>query len=343
MAKFKNLIFVALLILLFVEVLIVFPKKLEHEDDAAVQARVELQESKRKELEELKKAGKAVDEKQPGSMADQKMGGVHLVESQKGQRDWELFSESAEGSQGSGNWKLKQVRVLFYNKEKIEFTVNGDEGTIDANSRDLRITGNVVTRSENGYLFKTPGIHYSAVKREIESPEDVYMEGPRDKSGSGMVVKGRRMQVLVDQSKMLIREKVTATKAANDGKRFEIAADGAEFSGKNNVARFLGTVRMNYDGMRLEGPEANFLYDRGANILSNINILGGVKVSDADKFATSDMVNLDLLANKYVFKGKPKVIQNNDELSGEEIIFLDGGKKVKVERVRAKMDNKENQ
>ncbi len=337
MAKFKNLIFAVLLILLFVEVLIVFPKKLEHDDDAAVQARIELQEKKKKELE-----AQGID---PGaekpSMAEQKMGGVHLVESQKGQRDWELFSESAEGSQGSGNWKLKKVRVFFYNKEKVEFTATGDEGTIDSNSKDLNIKGNVITRSENGYIFKTPSISYSAVKRVIESPEDVYMEGPADKTGAGMIVKGRAMQVLVDESKMLIKEKVTATKPMKDGKRFDVVADGAEFSGKSNMARFLGAVRMNYDGMRLEGPEASFLYDKGANLLSSISILGGVKVSDADKFATADVVNLDLLANKYVFKGKPKVIQNNDELSGEEIIFLEGGKKVKIERVRAKMENKE--
>ena len=95
---------------------------------------------------------------------------------------------------------------------------------------------------------------------------------------------------------------------------------------------------MSYDGMRLEGPEASFLYGSGADMLSSVAIKGGVKVSDADKFATAETVNLDLLANKYIFKGRPKIIQNNDELSGEEIIFLEGGKKVKIERVRAKME-----
>ena len=75
-------------------------------------------------------------------------------------------------------------------------------------------------------------------------------------------------------------------------------------------------------------------------MLSSVAVKGGVKVSDADKFATSESVNLDLLANKYVFKGSPKIIQNNDELTGEEIVFLEGGKKVKIEKVRAKMENK---
>lgn len=332
MAKFKNFIFVALLVLLFVEVLIVFPSRLEHEDDAEVRARIEAQS------ERLRRGEKP---EEPKSLAEQKMQGVHLVESQQGSRDWELFSVSAEGSQAAGTWKLKQVKVYFYNKEKVEFTVTGDSGTIDSKSKDLSVIGNVVTRSENGYVFQTPSIYYSSKTRLIESPEEVLMKGPRDSSGEGLFLKGRRMKVLVDQSKMLIQEKITAQKPEKAGKNFEIVADGAEFSGKSREARFLGSVRMSYDNMKLEGPEASFLYNTGADILSSIAIKGGVKVSDADKFATSESVSLDLLANKYIFKGRPKVIQNNDELTGEEIIFLDGGKKVKVERVRAKVENKD--
>ncbi|MEK2644452.1 LPS export ABC transporter periplasmic protein LptC [Bdellovibrio sp. BCCA] len=339
MAKFKNLIFVALLILLFVEVLIVFPSRLEHEDEAAVRARVEEQDKRALEKEERIKRGEKVEE--PSSLAEQKMQGVHLVESQQGNRDWELFAATAEGNQGLGNVKLKKVKVLFYNKEKIEFTVTGDTGTMDAKTKDLSVVGNVVTRSENGYVFQTPSIFYSSRTRIIESPEQVLMQGPKDTSGAGMYLKGNRMKAYVDQSKMTILDKVTAQKPEKNGKKFEIVADGAEFSGKNREAKFLGTVRMNYDNMKLEGPEASFLYKAGEDILSSVAVKGGVRVSDASKYATSESVNLDLLSNKYTFKGRPRVIQNNDELSGEEIIFLDGGKRVKVERVRAKVENKE--
>ncbi|MDG0816754.1 LPS export ABC transporter periplasmic protein LptC [Bdellovibrio svalbardensis] len=336
MKNIKNFVFIGLLIFLFVEVLIVFPSKLEHEDDKALRARIEAEVRRR---EQNLADGKG--EVEPTStVAEQRMGGVHLVESQQGLRDWELFANSAEGSQSAGTWKLHQVRVLFYNKEKVEFTVTGDQGSIDAKSKDLSIIGNVTTKSENGYSFMTPSVYYSSLKRIIQSPEQVTMKGPRDSSGEGLVLKGRSMQVLVDESKMIIKENVTAQKPMKEGKTFDVAADGAEFSGKSKEARFLGKVRMTYDNMRLEGPEASFLYDSGASILSSVAVKGGVKVSDADKFATAQTVNLDLLANKYVFKGSPRIIQNNDELTGEEIIFLEGGKKVKIERVRAKMENK---
>lgn len=334
MGKYKNIIFLILLGALFVEILIIFPARLEHEDEAEVRARVEKQE---KEQMLAEKQGSPA----PSSLAEQKMGGVHLVESQSGTRDWELFAESAEGSQGEGTWRLKKVRVFFYNKEKVEFTVTGDQGAIDSKSKDLSVLGNVVTRSENGYIFQTPSIFYSSINRRIVSPQSVQMQGPRDSTGAGLFLKGASMKVLVDESKMIIERSVTAQKPMKEGKTFDIAADGAEFSGRNREARFLGAVRMTYDNMRLEGPEASFLYGSGVDILRSVLIKGGVKVSDVDKFATSESVSLDLLANKYTFKGRPKVIQNNDELAGEEIIFLEGGKKVKVERVRAKVENKD--
>lgn len=334
MAKYKNWIFIVLLGALFVEVLIIFPSNLNHEDEAEVRARVEAQQA---EIKQKEKAGTPA----PSNLSDQRMEGVHLVESQGGTRDWELFAVAAEGSQTAGTWKLRDVRVLFYNKEKVEFTVTGDSGTIDSVAKDLNIVGNVTTKSENGYSFQTPSIYYSSLTRIIQSPEIVRMRGPNDNSGSGMSLQGRKMRVNVDQSRMYIQERVTAQKTMKDGKVFMVSANGAEFNGKNHEAKFLGSVQIDYDNMKLEGPEAAFLYEATQNVLSTVNIRGGVKVSDVDKFATSENVNLDLLANQYTFRGRPKVIQNSDELTGEEIVFLEGGKKVKIERVRAKVENKE--
>lgn len=338
MAKIKNLLFISLLIILFVEVLIVFPSRLEHEDEAEVRARVEAQYKEKLANEERVKRGEKGAE--PTNLAEQKMQGVHLVESQQGARDWELFAAAAEGSKIQGTWNLKDVKVLFYNKEKVEFTVTGDQGTIDSKTKDLSVIGNVVTRSENGYLFKTPSIFYSSISRQIESPEEVLMIGPKDGTMAGMDVKGKHMKVFVDQSKMVILDNIVAQKPEKDGKKMEIAANGAEFSGKSREAKFLGAVRIAYDNMKMEGPEASFLYKDNADILSSVIVKGGVHVQNLDKSATSETVKLDLLEKKYTFQGNPKVVQNGDELIGEQIIFLEGGKKVKVERARAKVENK---
>lgn len=331
--RLRNVILTTLMVFLFVEVLIIFPNRLEKNPEPEAERRTTLSK------DVLQDSDTPSNEDAGGGVkAEQRMKGVHLVESQKGKRDWELFSESATGSQGKGTWNLKQVRVLFYNMEKIEYTVTGDEGAIDSKTKDLRIRGHVVTKSANGYIFETPSIFYSAYDRRIESPEQVVMRGPRDGNGEGLRLRGSDMLVHVDQSRMLIRGKVTAEKELKDQKKLLVEADSAEFSGKNREARFIGKVSLTYNKMKIEGPEAVFGYSKNADILSTVQVLGGVKVSDVDKFASSDRLDVDVLQNILTFRGKPKIIQNDDELTGDEITFLDGGKRVKVNRVKARVE-----
>jgi lipopolysaccharide export system protein LptA len=90
----------------------------------------------------------------------------------------------------------------------------------------------------------------------------------------------------------------------------------------------------------MEGPEASFEYGSGIDILQSVQVKGGVKVSDLDKYATSDSVQFDPEQNKFTFKGRPRVVQNNDEITGDQIVFIDGGKKVKVEKSRVQVEKK---
>ncbi|MBX3040059.1 MAG: LPS export ABC transporter periplasmic protein LptC [Bdellovibrionaceae bacterium] len=316
MSKFRNPIFLVLLTLLFVEVLIVFPHQ------------VEKQPAQNEDSEETAP--------QAAGPAEQKAEGVHLVESQGSSRDWELFAKEAEGDQAQ-NWRMKDVRVLFYSDDKIEFTVTGQEGSIDVKSRDMQIRGNVQTVSTNGYRFFTQDVKYDAKTRRIVSPTKVKMNGPADKDGPGIQVEGQRMMADVGQSRMQISSNIVAQKPLAGGKSLRLSAESAEFSGKSKQAEFKGKVVMKYGETTIEGPEAKFFSSAAGDLLSNIQIEGGVKVTDANKFATSEALNLDIPSSRFVFTGQPKVYQDQDELAGERIIFLDGGKKVKVESVRAKV------
>ena len=318
MEKARNLIFLGLLILLFVEVLIVFPSRLGRKADPVPVP--------------------ATNSNEVTGPAEQQMRGIHLLESQRGARDWELFSEQANGNQDRGNWSLRKVKVLFYSKENAEFTVTGDEGDIDNKTKDMSIRGHVTTTSVNGYVFTTESVHYDAQKRRISSPSKVDMQGPPDQDGAGMHVTGTTMDVDVEESRMVIPKDVRANKPLSGRRQMSLQSNRAEFSGQSQEVRFVGDVQMEYDRIKLEGPEAAFLKAGKGDFLSNIRFSGGVKVSDDDKFATSENLDLDLVENKIVFRGQPKVYQGKDELSGEQIIFLDGGKKVKVEKVRAQME-----
>ena len=70
-------------------------------------------------------------------------------------------------------------------------------------------------------------------------------------------------------------------------------------------------------------------------------ISGGTRVTDHDKLATSEKVMVHFDDDRYVFSGSPRVVQNGDELVGDEISFLNGGKQVKVSNARAKIDSED--
>ena len=123
-------------------------------------------------------------------------------------------------------------------------------------------------------------------------------------------------------------------------KKIFIKSHRAQFSGASQYARFLDNVVIDYDTMRMTGPDATFNYDSQKDFVSSLNVQGGVKVSDLDKWATSQMVDVEFDKEKYIFKGEPRVVQNNDELKGEEIIFYEGGKKVKIKKARANLSDK---
>ena len=274
------------------------------------------------------------------NVANQKITGIHLVESRKGARDWELFSEQAEAFESKNMWDLKKVKVQFYNQDHVEFTVSGDTGDMNTKSRDMKIAGHVLLSSANGYRFDTDQVVYNAEVREITSPSMVKMTAPKDEHGEEMILRGSEMLVHVDQSKMIVKNDVKASKKLSTGKKLEIVSDAAELSGRGKEIAFQGHVVIHYAGSKIEAPIAAFTYAPDQSKLQNIIFNGGVRVSDQDKYALSDEMNLDILTNKFTFTGQPRVYQNNDELTGDKIIFLDGGKRVKVEKIRARVENK---
>lgn len=313
MSKWRKVFFSLLLGLLLFEILVVFPGRLEQKDDL---------EEKQKKLAQL------------GQSSQQIMRDFNLVETQNGQRDWELFAGGAEGTEEKAIWELKKVRVNFYSNEKIAYSVTGDRGQIDGKSKNMTIEGNVVTKSVNGYEFRAEQVYYLAAERKIRTPTQLTMLGPQDSQGAGLRLTGHLMTVFVEDSRMIIDSQVRASKVLTDQKKLQIQSDSAQFSGRDNEAKFLGHVKVSYEKMEIQGPQAIFSYQKGTNLLNAVLMNGGIQAVDAQKFASSENVTIDLLSQKMVFRGKPRLVQNNDELNGEEITFLDGGKKVKVENAK---------
>jgi LPS export ABC transporter protein LptC/lipopolysaccharide transport protein LptA len=276
----------------------------------------------------------------PSADIEQAMRGVHLVETSEGAREWELWADEAVAFKSRNVWELKQVKVVLFAENGVEFTVTGARGEIETQSKNLQISGDVVTRSSNGYLFKTETVSYRSEGRHLMSPGQVEMIGPKDLNGNRINLKGEGLEADLTNSMMHIQRSVRAERHLPPDRTLVIRSDGAQFSGKERLAKFLGNVVMDMDDMRITGPEAEFEYDANKELVKSIAVKGGVKVSDTEKWATAQNLKVHFDQDKYIFRGNPRVVQDNDELRGEEIVFLEGGRKVLVQRARARVDER---
>lgn len=271
---------------------------------------------------------------------EQGMDGVHSVEIKDGEREFELWAQQGLAFKTRNVLELRQVRVLFFAKNGVEFTVTGEQGEIETKTKDISISGNVVTKSSNGYVLRTQKVNYDSAGRTLVSHSSVEMVGPKDTEGHVMILRGEQMSANLTDALIIVRKNVRAEKTFEKERRVVIHSDESQFSGKERMARFNGNVIIDMDGMRITGPDAEFEYDSSRELVKSIFVKGGVRVSDTEKYATAQNLKVEFEEDKFIFKGNPRVVQDSDELRGEEIIFLDGGRKVQVMKARAKVDAK---
>lgn len=281
-------------------------------------------------------------ENESGRRSGQIMKDVHSIEAKKDGKEWELWAASAHQPNPNQVWTIERVKVKFYGADGVVYTVTGQEGQVSPNEkgiRDLKISGNVVTRSSNGYVFKSESVFYDSRKKQLTSPTEIEMRAPPDKDGGRMTLTGMDMVADLETNEITVNKSVKTTKELKDSKNLIISSDRAVFSGKTKMAHFLGNVVINYETMTLSGPEARFAYDSSGQALQSVFVTGGIRVTDTDKFAVSKSVNVDFIKDEVVFRGSPRVTQKGDQLTGEEIVFLKGGNIVQVKKARARIES----
>ena len=269
---------------------------------------------------------------------DQTMNGMHMIETQEGAKEWEVWATKAVSFKVKERLELEAVKVVFFSEKGVTFTVTGKKGTVQVKTKNLRVEGDVITRSSNGYVFKTESVDYDSAARRLVAPHEVEMTGPPDDQGKSLKLTGASMRASLKASTMEVERDVHAEKTLEQNRVAYIRSQRALFSGKDKTAQFRGDVILDMDSMRITGPRAQFELDEKGARVKSVLFGGGARVSDADKWATAQNVQVDFEQNRFVFRGGPRVVQNNDELRGEEIVFLDGGKRVQVTGARAKVD-----
>ena len=278
------------------------------------------------------------------TLAEQKMEGVHLVETREGSKEWEVWADQAFGFKAENRWVLDRVKTEVFGSQGTHYIVTGSRGEVNSLTRDLKISGQVITQSSNGYVFVTDEITYSSRNRALESPDPIEMKGPADEEGNRLTLIGRGMRLFLNSENMEILEAVRGERRTERGDIIKIQSERAQLSNLNLSATFTGKVQIERLDSRLQGPTAVFKFADRNNRLERIHVRGGVRIEEPPRWATSESAHLDVSQGQIVLEGEPRVVQGTDVLVGEQIIFHHDRDEIEVRSVKAQiLEHRESQ
>lgn len=137
------------------------------------------------------------------SAADLQIKEVDLEEEARGVR-WRLKAEQALMFDKAGQTQLRKLVANIYERER-SWTIVGDEGELDRNTKNVEVRSNVVVTSNDGLRLETAVLRWDAAGKRL------WTDAPVVVSRHGSVIRGSGLDVRLDQQATTITGPVRAT------------------------------------------------------------------------------------------------------------------------------------
>jgi len=263
---------------------------------------------------------------------------VHLVESFKDDKEWELFSESARNSESTASWLLSRVKVNFLDQEGRLTHVLGDEATFHSKDRKLHIFGNVSVETQNGYVIKTKEIFYTSKDRQLFTLNEV--EILRKEFGDALnkpqsTIKGGYMRTSMRDQEMLLGDTVKAARYLGGGRRLIVRSGEAKLSRNQGSVEFYESVNIVWGANEFSGDRAQFLYQEKENQLETVILTESVRIQADNRYASCEKAILDIQNGTTELLGNPRVVQSDNQITGDIILLNHEDDTVQVKNIRA--------
>lgn len=129
---------------------------------------------------------------------------IDYTETRDGVRRWSLQADSAAHNLAEGAARLEDVTLTFYDSGGGDITLTADLGELNTESREVKVSGDVVIRSSKGYVLHTDHLHYQDAKRMVKTDASVRLVAP------GFEVVGTGLQLNVETHAMALLSRVEA-------------------------------------------------------------------------------------------------------------------------------------
>ena len=121
--------------------------------------------------------------------ADSRIEKIRFVEEKEGRKTWELEAKAMQQYQGQNAMVLEDVKLTFFSKDGRIFTVTGKQGTVNQDTKNMELIGDVVVASSEGYRLKTHSMAYTHQGKKIRTQDAIELDGDQLwLQGRGMIV-----------------------------------------------------------------------------------------------------------------------------------------------------------
>ena len=132
---------------------------------------------------------------------------VHMIETRDGSKLWGVRADQVEVNEREGFTVLTRVfrpiQIAFYSSQG-QATCVADRATLDLTTKDVRLEGGVVARSEQGMELKTEQLRWIAASRRLQTNEAVTI------TRGSLVSRGRGMEAETDLERVRIFQNITS-------------------------------------------------------------------------------------------------------------------------------------
>jgi LPS export ABC transporter protein LptC len=131
---------------------------------------------------------------------------IHLTESHKNQKKWELFARSGIYDKPKEKTSLEDVRFTVERDLKNgPVTLTAKHGEYLHTPKTVHLEGNVLAKTENGMTFETSAISYDSVKETFMTKEKVRL------TDAALTVEGIGMDLSIKREQAVVKNHVEAT------------------------------------------------------------------------------------------------------------------------------------
>ena len=141
----------------------------------------------------------------PPKGVDMQIGDIHYEQTDKNaSKEWELDAKSAQYFKGENKIVLQSIELTFFSGEGKAYKLTADHGELYTDSKDVKVSGNVIFLTAEGYHVQADSFKYNAEERKISTNDRVHL------SGKELVMTGKGMVVDLDKEKLYILGEVKA-------------------------------------------------------------------------------------------------------------------------------------